>query len=400
LDKKIRSLNMDLNQAKQLITEYKKESENLILELEEKINSSKSIISELDNTNKHLNRLYSVIQSNLRGQVSNICGFAEFMEQVWSSINPSQQEAYIKILLNNTKQAFRIFDKISLLSKTASGKLKLRTGIINLSSRIELIINQKSEKVNAKQLVIERDLKENLNITGDLKLIDLVLDEIISNAIKYSNTDGNIKIFLQSVHDKISLTILDNGIGIRSEKLNRIFDLGQMHSVHNSKGEPGSGLSLLIAKEIIHLHNGSIEITSEEGKGTKINIVLPSACKNIFLIGSETDCKIIEAYIKEHNPDFTTQNYYETESALKEISGDFCPCAIFATYSQPEEKFFTFLDKLASFDFTATMPIIAMSSDYSDEFKAKLLGRGISAIIALPLNEKTICEAINSIMFK
>jgi PAS domain S-box-containing protein len=400
LDKKIRSLDMDLKQARQLITDYKKESENLIIELEDKINSSKSIINELDNTNKHLNKLYSVIQSNLRGQVSNVCGFAEFMEQVWSSINPSQQEAYIKILLNNTKQAYRIFDKISLLSKCASGKLKLRTGIINLSSRIKQIINQNSEKVNTKQLTIESDIKENLNITGDQKLIDFIIDELVSNALKFSNTEGNIKIFLQPVHDKVSLTILDNGVGIPAEKLNRIFDLGQIHSVYTSKGDPGSGLSLLIAKEIIHLHHGSIEINSEDGKGTKINIVLPSAHKNIFLIGSETDCEIIGSYITEHYSDFTSQNYYETENALKEISGGNAPCAIFVTYSQPEEKFFTFLDKITSFDFSSTMPIIAMSSDYSDEFKAKLLTRGISTIIALPLNKKNICGAIDGVMFK
>ena len=400
LDKKIRTLEMDLKEARKLINDYKKESESLILELESKINSSKSIIGELDNTNKHINRIYSVIQSNLRSQVSNISGFAEFMEQVWGSINASQQEAYIKILLTNAKQAYRIFDKISLLSKIASGKLTSTKGIINLSTHIEQTLKQKSEKINAKRLTIESEINPDLNITGDIKQIDLVMDEIISNAVKYSPVDGNIKIFLQPVHDKISLTILDNGPGITPEKLNRIFDLGQIHSVYTSKGDPGSGLSLLIAKEVITKHNGTIEITSEEGKGTKINIVLPAAGKNFFLIGSETDCEIIGMYIKEHNPDFTTNNYYDTESALNEISGGVTPCAIIATYSQPEEKFFGFLEKLTVFGFTNTMPIVAMSSDCSDEFKAKLLGHGIPTLIALPLNEKNICTAIESIMSK
>jgi PAS domain S-box-containing protein len=395
LEKKVRNLDSDLRHAKKLISDYKKETENLILELEAKINSSKSVIDELDGKSKHINRLYHVIQSNLRSQISNIVGFAGFLEEVWDKLNPQQQKTYISILLNNAKQGYKIFDKISLFAKIGSENFKIKTGIVNLSSSIEELLTQQNEKISAKKISIKCEITENQKLNGDKALIELVLDELISNAVKYSQPGAPLNVSLQPVHDKLILTIQNSGDGISFDKQQKLFNLDEAPA-SSANGEIGSGLSLLIVKEIIKAHNGSIEVSSEEGKGTKVCVLLPAAGNVVFLVGSETDCEILNSFIKNSSNGYTAQSYFDTDSAINNLVGN--PIAIFATYSQPDEKFFGFLNKLASHDCAKTLPVVTMSSDLSDGFKIKLLKYGVSTFISLPLSEKNIREAFDSIM--
>jgi len=398
LEKKIKNLEIDLQQSKKLILDYKKESENLILELEEKINSSKSATEELKHGKQFVNRLYSVIQNNLRSQIINLTGFAEFLESVWGKLTGEQQISYLKILHSNAQESRRIFDKICLFFKIESGKPDIRTGIVAISSFTENILKNFDDKIQAKELNIIKEINPDLLINGDGNFAGFVLHEILSNAVKHSPVKGDLKIGLQPVHDKISLTIQDSGNGIGPDKLKKLFDLDYSAPTNDANGLGVSGLSLFLIKNLVELHNGSLEISSEEEKGTKINIILPAAPKTIFIIANPGDCEILTDYFAGEG--IEVKSFNDTTGALKSMNGSSAPAAFFVTYSQPEEKLFGFLKELGDSIRTKIAPVVVMSSDDTNEYKKKLLNYGISTLVTLPLTAENIRSAFSCIFHK
>ena len=162
---------------------------------------------------------------------------------------------------------------------------------MNLSTRLKnntLILN--NEKVNLVNLIkniiidILNDTRyenrkidlhcdeDNIEINGDRILIRRSITNILFNAIVHNNEDVNINITLKK-QDKINIIIEDNGKGIKEEELNRIFDR-YYRGTNTGERHKGSGLGMAISKEIIVNHGGNINIESELGKGTKVNILL------------------------------------------------------------------------------------------------------------------------------
>ena len=113
-------------------------------------------------------------------------------------------------------------------------------------------------------------------VYADKEGIERVVLNILSNSIKYTNDEGNIKIYVGFVYNDAYIKIIDNGIGIPEEDLKRIFDRFYRVDKARTREMGGTGLGLSIAKEILDRNNGSIDIKSEKGKGTEVVIRVPT----------------------------------------------------------------------------------------------------------------------------
>ena len=150
----------------------------------------------------------------------------------------------------------------------------------------ELFINQLLQDIISKLEVLARDKGQRISMSfaeplpvvmGDKDGIEQVLINIISNAIKYTESGGVISINTTNDADKVRIKVSDNGIGIPEEDLNRIFERFYRVEKGRSRDLGGTGLGLSIAKEIIEAHNGEIILKSKYGSGTTVEVILPSA---------------------------------------------------------------------------------------------------------------------------
>lgn len=114
------------------------------------------------------------------------------------------------------------------------------------------------------------------DVFGDRDGIEQVITNILTNSIKYTPENGNIKVYVGAVHDDAYIKIIDNGIGIPKEDLPRVFERFYRVDKARSREMGGTGLGLPIAKEIIEENGGSIDIKSEVGKGTEVIIKVPT----------------------------------------------------------------------------------------------------------------------------
>ena len=126
-----------------------------------------------------------------------------------------------------------------------------------------------------KNITINHSAMEEINIFADIDMLKMVLRNLISNAIKFTNNGGQIDISAEQTDSTITISVLDNGIGIEPESLTKIFDISQFHTTTGTAEEKGTGLGLLLCKEFVEKHGGKIWVDSEFGKGSEFKFTLP-----------------------------------------------------------------------------------------------------------------------------
>jgi len=147
---------------------------------------------------------------------------------------------------------------------------------VDLFLEIKSILELFDANAGSKNITIVNNVKINTYIEADKNMIRTVLYNLISNAIKFTNQKGQVSVKSEKIDDHIEISVSDNGVGIPRENLEKLFKLDSNITTKGTSNEKGTGLGLLLCKEMIEKHNGSISVESEEGKGTTFRVIFPS----------------------------------------------------------------------------------------------------------------------------
>ncbi|MFO7891841.1 MAG: response regulator [bacterium] len=166
------------------------------------------------------------------------------------------------------------------LSKIESGEMAIERKNVDLRKILLDIINlfepsAEKQKINLKL----EDSKDNYNVLGNIQTLEMLFSNLIHNAIKYNRKDGSVKVVLEKNEKFIKVEVKDTGIGIPEEKLPLIFE--QFYRIKDKTLVEGSGLGLSIVQKIVDLHQGTIDVSSKEGKGTTFMVKLPTGYSSI-----------------------------------------------------------------------------------------------------------------------
>ncbi|MCX7943791.1 MAG: hybrid sensor histidine kinase/response regulator [Deltaproteobacteria bacterium] len=161
---------------------------------------------------------------------------------------------------------------VSRLEKSGFSGNFTETDVIGL---INSEIERYNEQIQAKDIKVYKEMPEYFNVETDPSAFSMVISNLISNAIKYNKKGGKIFIRVNEIGEYLKLEIEDTGIGIDKEYIPRLFSKFFRIRNEKTKNIEGTGLGLVIIKKIVDEHNGSIEVESEEDKGTKFTILIP-----------------------------------------------------------------------------------------------------------------------------
>jgi len=205
----------------------------------------------------------------LKTPLTAIKGFVETLEE------EVEEKKYIEIIKRNVDRMINIINDLITLSKLEDKDVVLEISEFDFIEMINNVIKIFSNKLKERNLKIKIDTDNyNTKIKGDPYKLEQVFINLIDNAIKYTEEGGiNINYYLKE--DNAVIEIIDTGIGIPEEHLDRIFERFYVVNKSRSKELGGTGLGLSIVKHIITLHNGKIEVESEVGKGSKFIITIP-----------------------------------------------------------------------------------------------------------------------------
>ncbi|MBZ6527057.1 HAMP domain-containing histidine kinase [Aerococcaceae bacterium DSM 111021] len=241
-----------------------------IAEVSELYHSFNLMVNELNSIQRLQSDFTSVISHEFKTPLSSIQGYAQLLQS--PDLSQSERETYQHRIIVATKQLSGLSENILKLSKLDNQSISIERKSYRLDEQIRESILSLYNQWDEKNLTMTIDLDSTVLYANE-DLLNQVWINLLDNAIKYSEQNGQIIIHLKDSKDYVEIIIEDTGIGIPSEKLDIIFE--RFFQVDGSRFTSGNGLGLAIVKRIIENHEGTIEYQSELGDGTKVIIMLP-----------------------------------------------------------------------------------------------------------------------------
>ena len=229
-------------------------------------------ITEIKNIEKIKKDFVTNVSHELRTPLTAIKGYAETLRE---EVDAEPSKKYVEIIERNTDSLINIVNDLLLLSSLEE-KPALELEDVDLRDFLENVIKIFDQRLRDKELALVMNVRENLpRIKADLFKLEQMLVNLLDNAVKYTD-HGKITVSADVEDKRVQIQVRDTGIGIPKDDIPRIFERFYVADKSRSRKSGGTGLGLSIVKHIVLLHNGTINIESTPGEGTKITVTLPT----------------------------------------------------------------------------------------------------------------------------
>lgn len=220
-------------------------------------------------------KFFVILSHDLRSPLATIKGFLNILLQHPDSVSEDLKRETLEKLSKSLELQLELLTNLLDWSSTQVDEIKFSPEKISIGIIIDKNIELLATKSNHKEIVIINDLEDNFSINADKNMVDFVIRNLLSNALKFTNPKGRILISGKQNKDEIEISISDNGVGISEKSMKYILKSGIHFSTTGTANEKGTGFGLLLCKEFIEKHGGKLKIKSSEGEGTLVSFTIP-----------------------------------------------------------------------------------------------------------------------------
>jgi signal transduction histidine kinase len=231
--------------------------------------------AELERLNEQKNELLGMAAHDLRNPLQSILSYSDFLLEDLSDELSEEHREFLSIIQSSTEFMATLVNDLLDVAKIESGKLQLNVEPTDLPPLVEQNVSLNRPLARNKDIALRASVDELPTMELDRAKMEQVLNNLISNAIKYSPSDTTVDVRLYREHGKAVLSVRDRGQGIPEDELDALFEPFATTSVQGTAGERSTGLGLVIAKRIVEGHGGEIEVESEVGEGSNFVVTLP-----------------------------------------------------------------------------------------------------------------------------
>lgn len=275
-----------MNSFNQKMTEINNDIINMQRELSKKnayildlLNKKEEMNIELEALNATKDRLFSIIGHDLRAPLSDIISSINLIATNKFIYEELKEENFFIKLKDSAANTMLLLENLLEWSKSERGELSFFPTVFILQESIQTVINLLKGVAANKRINIVEEINNITYVYADKRMIEVILRNILSNAIKFTNEDGKVNVEACVYKEFAKITIIDNGIGMSEEKLKTIFDLKTNNVIHGTKGEKGTGFGLVLCKNLIEQNGGSMSIASDIDKGSEFTFTVPLSKK-------------------------------------------------------------------------------------------------------------------------
>ncbi|MFA5779437.1 MAG: GAF domain-containing sensor histidine kinase [Elusimicrobiota bacterium] len=249
-------------------------------------NHLKKVNAELERLNSVKNDFVSMVSHELRTPLTAIKGFVHVVLNEEAGKINEQQKKFLSIVDQSSNHLNHLIGDLLDLSKIESGLITLKPEQLDLADVIRKSVETNINQIKNKDIEFQMEIDKELpKINGDHSRLMQVYNNLIANAVKFTDLGGQITITVKEKGDFICSSITDNGIGISKEEHKKIFDkFYQVDSTH-TRIVGGTGLGLFIVRTIVELHGGNIWLDSTPGSGSTFSFLLPKIKKKRLSTG-------------------------------------------------------------------------------------------------------------------
>jgi signal transduction histidine kinase len=236
---------------------------------------------ELTQLNAHKDKLFSIVAHDLKGPFVPVLGNAELLVERWDIFDTAEKIAMCVAIKQSSRRVVDLLDNLLQWSRMQLNRTPFRPEMLNLHRLVAANIDLLSHNGHKKGVILENLVDSGQKVYADDNMANTILRNLISNAIKYTAAGGKITVSAAPIttdgRDFVAVSVQDNGIGISVEDQEKLFQIETHHTTPGTAQEKGTGLGLIICKEMVESHHGQICVESEQGKGTTFTFTLPQS---------------------------------------------------------------------------------------------------------------------------
>lgn len=235
----------------------------------------KNSLENLEELNQTKDNFFSLISHDLRSPFDSILGFTEILKNDLDSLSPEELKLYLDSLYLTSRHIYRLMNNLLQYSKFHLGKTEFSQKTLKLKEIIRKNVEILKGIFLKKEITISYDINNYLTVYADADMVDSIFLNLLTNAIKFTSRKGEIWILTCQQDGYAVISVRDNGIGMDEQLFEKIFKLDAKKSTPGTENETGTGLGLLLVKEFIEKHTGTINVTSIPSIGTTFTFTLP-----------------------------------------------------------------------------------------------------------------------------
>lgn len=251
-----------------------------INKMNDEIQEQRDFLKQL---NKTKDKFFSIIAHDLKNPFNSIKGFTELLIENSGEYDEEKRLKFLRVIKDSTNKASVLLNNLLIWASSQSGNLDYNPKKTVLVNDVLDVVSLLEIQAIKKEIDIYNNVDHNLLVNADENMLNTVLRNLISNAIKFTKAKGEIKICSKQDKNMVEVSIIDNGVGISEEEIKDLFSIEVKHTHKGTANETGSGLGLVLCKDFVEKQGGKIWVNSTLGKGTEFVFSIP-----LWLENSET----------------------------------------------------------------------------------------------------------------
>ncbi|MGV8095040.1 MAG: ATP-binding protein [Mangrovibacterium sp.] len=221
-------------------------------------------------------KFVSLVSHSLTDHIGKFAEIATLLHKEYHELSEPKRRQLIKKLANISRQNYKLLDDLQKWATVQSDTIPFSPKPIKLEKIYREVIELYNALIEEKKLSFFLKMKSNSEVFADENMVGAILRGLVSNAIKFSFTGGEVKISAREDKDRMVITVSDKGTGMSEEDLMRV-NASFSFSTEGTWMEPGTGIGLILVKEFLQKHQGDFYVESRKGEGTEVTFTLPLA---------------------------------------------------------------------------------------------------------------------------
>lgn len=252
-----------------------KDGKQYIWSIVEDITERKLYEEQLKEANASKDKFFSIVAHDLKGPFNALIGASEALNEGIDDFDIEEIKHLNNMVNKSAKNAYALLENLLEWSRSQLGRLKFEPTELDLRDITHESLKVVEDQAQNKKIKLINNAK-SINVFADPNLLKTIIRNLLSNAIKYTNQGGTIAIDSKQTNGYMEIAISDTGMGMPQEAMEKIFRIDTKYSTPGTAKETGTGLGLILCKEFVEKHGGTIWVESKVGEGTTFTFTLPT----------------------------------------------------------------------------------------------------------------------------
>lgn len=235
----------------------------------------KKYADELRQINITKDKFFSIIAHDLKNPFITILGFSELMLNDYNELSDDEKLYYITEMRKSAEVSHSLLQNLLQWSRSQTGKIEFNPKKLSLFESAMKNLELLKSNAEKKKITLINNVEESIYINADDDMLNTILRNLLTNAIKFTKKDGTVTISARTNDKMVEVSVKDTGIGMDEQTKNKLFRLDETVTKSGTEEESGTGLGLLLCKEFVEKHGGQIRVESEPGMGSDFIFTIP-----------------------------------------------------------------------------------------------------------------------------